>query len=50
MGMQDFLAEIEKKLAKTDVLPKATNVGTVLSVGDGIVNASGLSQAGFKKR
>ncbi len=47
LNVSDFLKEIEKKLESADVVPKASNEGRVLSVGDGIVNTSGLSQAGF---
>lgn len=47
MDMDKFLAEIEEKLGSKDVTPRAKNVGTVLSVGDGIISVSGLSQAGF---
>jgi len=47
MDMQDFLKEIEKKLGSVDVTPKAKNTGEVLSVADGIITASGLSDAGF---
>ena len=47
MDMQDFITQIEKKLGSMDIAPKAENVGTVLSIGDGIVNVAGLSEAGF---
>lgn len=47
MDMQDFLKEIEKKLGDTDITPKAKNTGIVLTVADGIINASGLSDVGF---
>lgn len=46
-SIQDFIKQIEGKLKTIDVVPKATNKGVVLSIGDGIVNASGLSAAGF---
>ncbi len=45
--IQDFVKQIEEKLGSIDVLPKMKNEGYVISVGDGIVTASGLSQAGF---
>src|SRR5688572_24809692 len=45
--LQGFLDAIEKRLGSVDVVPKAQNEGKVTSVGDGIVNATGLSQAGF---
>ncbi len=47
MKTEDFIKEIEKKLSVMDVTPKQVNKGTVLTVGDGIIIASGLSQAGF---
>ena len=47
MKTQDFIAEIEKKLSSVSATPKSINTGTVLSLGDGIIKASGLSQAGF---
>lgn len=46
-NMQDFISDIEKKLSHMDVVPGRSNEGYVLSVGDGIVNVSGLSEAGF---
>ncbi len=45
--IKGFIEQIERKLESLDVVPKATNEGRVLSVGDGIITASGLSQAGF---
>ncbi|HVZ67727.1 MAG TPA: F0F1 ATP synthase subunit alpha [Patescibacteria group bacterium] len=47
MDTLDFVKEIETRLKKMDVTPKKENVGYVLSVGDGIVIVSGLSEAGF---
>ncbi|PIT89409.1 MAG: F0F1 ATP synthase subunit alpha [Candidatus Levybacteria bacterium CG10_big_fil_rev_8_21_14_0_10_36_7] len=47
MKTENFIKEIEKKLEKLDISPKATNEGVVLSVGDGIIKASGLSDVGF---
>ncbi|HVT00876.1 MAG TPA: F0F1 ATP synthase subunit alpha [Patescibacteria group bacterium] len=47
MDTLDFVNEIENKLKKLDVTPKKENIGQVLSVGDGIVVVSGLSEAGF---
>lgn len=47
MNTTDLINEIEKKLNKIDTGPKTSNVGTVLSVGDGIVKCSGLSKVGF---
>ena len=46
-NIQDFLQELESRIEKMDMIPRETNVGKVLSIGDGIVNASGLSRAGF---
>jgi F-type H+-transporting ATPase subunit alpha len=42
-----FLDEIGKKLGSASVDPQMTNVGRVISVGDGIIVASGLSAAGY---
>src|SRR3990167_8985635 len=47
IDMQDFLKQIERKLDNMDVIPKEENVGSVLSIGDGIVKVSGISKAGF---
>lgn len=44
---EEFISEIEKKLSGIDSNPKVQNVGTVLYVGDGIVKANGLTNAGF---
>ncbi len=45
--IQNFISQLEGKLSKMDIVPKAENVGKVLSVADGIVTVSGLSGAGF---
>lgn len=45
--LQDFIKEIEGKLSKMEVRPVSQNFGHVLSVGDGIVTTSGLSEVGF---
>lgn len=47
VNLQELLREIDKKIGSIDITPKATNEGRVLSIGDGIANASGLSLAGF---
>lgn len=47
MKTEEFIKEIEKKLSTFNVTPKQVNKGVVTAVGDGIIQASGLSQAGF---
>ena len=47
MKSEELLKEIEKQLASTSISAKAVNTGRVEYVGDGIVRASGLSEAGF---
>jgi len=47
IDIENFIKQIEQKIKTVDVVPKAENVGVVLSIGDGIVSASGLSNAGF---
>lgn len=44
---EEFLKEIESKLSHVDTDNTVSNVGTVVSVGDGVVRANGLSRAGF---
>lgn len=46
-SLQDFIKDLEGRIKTLDVIPGARNEGEVLSIGDGIVQASGLSQAGF---
>src|SRR3989344_6432695 len=46
-NIQEFLQEIESKISKMEVVPRETNEGKILSVGDGIVTANGLGKAGF---
>ena len=46
-NIQEFLQELELKIARMDVIPRETNEGRILSIGDGIVIANGLSRAGF---
>ncbi|HVZ11947.1 MAG TPA: F0F1 ATP synthase subunit alpha [Patescibacteria group bacterium] len=47
INLQDFISDIENKLKTVDTTPKSRNEGRVLSIGDGIINVSGLSDAGF---
>ena len=47
MNKDELLKQIEKRLSTVHVNAKMQNVGTVESVGDGIIQASGLSQVGF---
>lgn len=47
MNTQEFIKEIEKKLSKIESSPKQINQGVVISIGDGIIHASGLSGVGF---
>lgn len=47
MKPEELIKQIEQKLEKVEAKPEVANVGTVLSVGDGIVTLSGLSRVGF---
>ena len=47
VNAKDLIKEIEDRLSRIEVGPTISNVGTVLSVGDGIVRCSGLSRVGF---
>jgi F-type H+/Na+-transporting ATPase subunit alpha len=47
MKPEELIQQIEDKLFSPELSPEVTNQGTVESVGDGIVRASGLSKAGF---
>ena len=47
MKNDELLKQIEKRLATVHFDPKMENIGTVDSVGDGIVQATGLSKVGF---
>ncbi|HET6486647.1 MAG TPA: F0F1 ATP synthase subunit alpha, partial [Spirochaetia bacterium] len=47
MKAQDLVREIEERLSTVAVRPGVTNVGHVISVGDGIIRVDGLSRAGF---
>lgn len=46
-NIQEFLQELESRITKMEVIPRETNEGRILSIGDGIVIANGLSKAGF---
>ena len=47
MKNDELIKQIEKRLSTVHFDPKMENVGTVSSVGDGIVQATGLSKVGF---
>ena len=47
MKPEDLIKQIEKKLSTVHITPKYENIGVVESVGDGIVQVSGLSKVGF---
>lgn len=47
MKQEELLKQIEKRLATVHLNPKMENVGVVQSVGDGIIQATGLSRVGF---
>lgn len=47
MKQEELLKQIEKKLATVHLSPKTENMGVVDSVGDGIIQATGLSKVGF---
>lgn len=47
MKNDELIKQIEKRLSTVHFDPKMENVGTVDSVGDGIVQATGLSKVGF---
>ena len=47
MKAEDLVRQIEEKLQTAEVRPAVANVGHVVSVGDGIVRADGLSRAGY---
>ncbi|OGH16732.1 MAG: F0F1 ATP synthase subunit alpha [Candidatus Levybacteria bacterium RIFCSPHIGHO2_02_FULL_40_18] len=46
-NIQEFLKELELRIEGMDIIPKETNEGRILTIGDGIVTANGLSKAGF---
>jgi len=47
MKAEDLIKQIEQRLTTVKTDPKVENVGTVESIGDGIVQVSGLSKVGF---
>lgn len=47
MKPEDLIKQIEKRLSAIHVDPKMENMGVVQSVGDGIIQATGLSKVGF---
>jgi len=47
MKNDELIKEIEKRLSTVHIDPKMENVGIVYSVGDGIIQATGLSRVGF---
>ena len=47
MNQDELLKQIEKRLSTVHINPKMENVGVVASVGDGIIQATGLSRVGF---
>ncbi len=47
MKQEELIKQIEEKLATVHLSPKTENVGVVDSVGDGIIQATGLSKVGF---
>lgn len=47
MKTEDLIKQIEKRLSTVHIDSKMENIGTVESVGDGIIQATGLSRLGF---
>lgn len=47
MKAEDLIKQIEDRLTTVKTDPKIENVGTVESVGDGIIQVNGLSKVGF---
>ncbi|MDO8269954.1 MAG: F0F1 ATP synthase subunit alpha [Candidatus Levybacteria bacterium] len=47
MNQDELIKQIEKRLTTVHIDPKMENVGVVVSVGDGIIQATGLSRVGF---
>jgi len=47
MKAEELVRQIEQRLQTSEVRPSVANVGRVVSVGDGIVKADGLSRAGY---
>lgn len=47
MKAEELIKQIEERLTSVKSDPKVENIGTVESIGDGIVQVSGLSKVGF---
>ncbi len=47
MKAEELIRQIEERLALVEVRPEVANVGKVITLGDGIVKADGLSRAGY---
>lgn len=47
MNTEDLIKQIEQRLTTVKSGPRVENIGTVETIGDGIVQASGLSKVGF---
>jgi F-type H+-transporting ATPase subunit alpha len=47
MKAEELIRRIEEKLAGVDVRPEVANIGHVVTLGDGIVKADGLSRAAY---
>ncbi|MGO9411675.1 MAG: F0F1 ATP synthase subunit alpha [Spirochaetia bacterium] len=47
MKAEDLVRQLEERLQGAEVRPAVANVGRVVSVGDGIIKADGLSRAGY---
>ena len=47
MKAEDLIRKIEEKLSGVEMRPEVANVGRVITLGDGIVKADGLSRAGY---
>ena len=47
MRPEEFIKQIEEKLFAVALKPEMINQGTVETVADGIIKATGLSEAGF---
>jgi F-type H+-transporting ATPase subunit alpha len=47
MKQEELIKQIEKRLSTVNLTPKMENTGVVESIGDGIIQASGLSKVGF---
>ncbi|MBR6332522.1 MAG: F0F1 ATP synthase subunit alpha, partial [Dehalococcoidales bacterium] len=45
----DIIAALKAQVSAFDAAPKAVDVGTIISVGDGIARISGLSGASYSE-